>query len=60
MGWVLAGNVAMLGLARSMGFSVKADAGDATVVQVRGDLASVNLNDVFSGCDLSDFRRSDF
>lgn len=37
-GVVLATNVAMLRLARSMGFSVTAEPGDATVARIRRDL----------------------
>jgi acetyltransferase len=39
---VLATNVAMLRLARSMGFSVNADPGDATVRRIRRDLTARN------------------
>ena len=42
VGVVLATNKAMLGLARSMGFSVNAEPGDATVMRIRRDLAAVN------------------
>jgi acetyltransferase len=42
VGVVLATNKAMLRLARSMGFSVNAEPGDATVLRVRRDLAAVN------------------
>jgi RimJ/RimL family protein N-acetyltransferase len=42
VGVVLATNVAMLRLARSMGFSVNAEPGDATVMRIRRDLAAVN------------------
>jgi L-amino acid N-acyltransferase YncA len=42
VGVVLATNEAMLGLARSMGFSVNAEPGDATVLRIRRDLAAVN------------------
>jgi acetyltransferase len=43
VGVVLATNEAMLGLARSMGFSVNAEPGDATVLRIRRDLAAVNV-----------------
>jgi len=42
VGVVLATNVAMLRLARSMAFSVNAEPGDATVRRIRRDLAAVN------------------
>jgi len=42
VGVVLATNEAMLGLARSMGFSVNAEPGDSTVLHIRRDLAAVN------------------
>ena len=42
VGVVLATNVAMLRLARSMGFSVNAEPGDATVRRIRRDLAARN------------------
>jgi acetyltransferase len=42
VGVVLATNEAMLGLARSMGFSVNAEPRDATVMRIRRDLAAVN------------------
>jgi acetyltransferase len=42
VGVVLATNVAMLRLARSMGFSVNAEPGDATVRRIRRDLAAGN------------------
>jgi GNAT superfamily N-acetyltransferase len=42
VGVVLATNVAMLRLARSMGFSVNAEPGDATAMRIRRDLAAVN------------------
>lgn len=42
VGVVLATNVAMLRLARSMGFSVNAERGNATVMRIRRDLAAVN------------------
>jgi GNAT superfamily N-acetyltransferase len=42
VGVVLATNEAMLRLARSMGFSVNAEPGDATVMRIRRDLAAVN------------------
>jgi len=42
VGVVLATNVVMLGLARSTGFSVSAEPGDATVMRIRRDLAAVN------------------
>ena len=41
-GVVLATNVAMLRLARSMGFSVTAEPGDAMVMRIRRDLRTVN------------------
>ena len=41
-GVVLATNKAMLRLARSMGFSVTAEPGDATVMRIRRDLRNVN------------------
>jgi len=40
--FVLATNVAMLRLARSMGFAVNAEPGDATVVRIRRDLRPTN------------------
>jgi len=42
VGVVLATNEAMLRLARSMGFSVNAEPGDATVLRIRRDLVAVN------------------
>ena len=42
VGVVLATNVAMLRLVRSMGFAVTAEPGDATVVRIRRDLRTVN------------------
>src|ERR1700687_5060885 len=42
VGVVLATNVAMLRLIRSMGFAVTAEPGDATVVRIRRDLRTVN------------------
>lgn len=42
IGVVLATNGAMLRLARSMGFSVKAEPGDATAMRIRRNLAAVN------------------
>jgi acetyltransferase len=42
VGVVLATNVAMLRLARSMGFAVTAEPGDATVMRIRRDLRTVN------------------
>jgi acetyltransferase len=42
VGVVLVTNEAMVGLARSMGFSVNAEPGDATVLRIRRDLAAVN------------------
>ena len=42
VGVVLATNEAMLWLARSMGFSVNAEPGDATVLRIRRDLVAVN------------------
>lgn len=42
VGVVLATDVAMLRLARSMGFSVNAEPGDATVMCIRRDLAAGN------------------
>jgi acetyltransferase len=42
VGVVLATNVAMLRLARSMGFSVNTEPRDATVMRIRRDLAAVN------------------
>jgi acetyltransferase len=42
VGVVLATNVAMLRLARSMGFAVSAEPGDATVMRIRRDLRTVN------------------
>jgi len=42
VGVVLATNKAMLRLARSMGFSVTAEPGDATVMRIRRDLRNVN------------------
>ena len=42
VGVVLATNKAMLRLARSMGFSVTAELGDATVMRIRRDLSNVN------------------
>ena len=42
VGVVLATNKAMLRLARSMGFSVTAEPGDATVMRIRRDLSNVN------------------
>ena len=42
VGVVLATNVAMLRLVRSMGFAVTAEPGDATVVRIRRDLRAVN------------------
>ena len=42
VGVVLATNVAMLRLVRSMGFSVSAEPGDATVMRIRRDVAAVN------------------
>jgi acetyltransferase len=42
VGVVLATNEAMLRLARSMGFSVNAEPGDATVMRIRRDLAAGN------------------
>jgi acetyltransferase len=42
VGGVLATNEAMLRLARSMGFSVNAEPGDATVLRIRRDLVAVN------------------
>jgi acetyltransferase len=41
-GVVLAANRAMLRLARSMGFDVTAEPGDATVVRIRRDLRTLN------------------
>jgi len=41
-GVVLATNAAMLRLARSMGFAVNAEPGDATVVRIRRDLRTTN------------------
>ena len=43
VGVVLATNVAMLRLVRSMGFAVTAEPGDATVVRIRRDLRTVNI-----------------
>jgi acetyltransferase len=42
VGVVLATNVAMLRLARSMGFAVTAEPGDATVMRIRRDPRTVN------------------
>jgi acetyltransferase len=42
VGVVLATNVAMLRLARSVGFAVTAEPGDATVMRIRRDLRTVN------------------
>jgi acetyltransferase len=42
VGVVLATNVAMLRLARSMGFAVTAEPGDATVMRITRDLRTVN------------------
>jgi acetyltransferase len=42
VGVVLATNVAMLRLARSFGFAVTAEPGDATVMRIRRDLRTVN------------------
>jgi acetyltransferase len=42
VGVVLATNKAMLRLARSMGFAVSAEPGDATVVRIRRDLRTAN------------------
>ena len=42
VGVVLATNVAMLRLVRSMGFAVTAEPGDATVMRIRRDLRTVN------------------
>jgi acetyltransferase len=42
VGVVLATNMAMLGLARSMGFAVTAEPGDATVRRIKRDLRTVN------------------
>ena len=42
VGVVLATNVAMLRLVRSMGFAVTAEPGDATVVRIRRDLRTMN------------------
>ena len=42
VGVVLATNVAMLRLARSLGFSVTAEPEDATVMRIRRDLQTVN------------------
>jgi len=42
VGVVLASNKAMLRLARSMGFAVTAEPGDATVVHIRLDLRTLN------------------
>ena len=42
VGVVLATNKAMLRLARSMGFAVTAEPGDATVVRIRRDLRILN------------------
>jgi acetyltransferase len=42
VGVVLATNVAMLRLARSMGFAMSAEPGDATVMRIRRDLRTVN------------------
>lgn len=42
VGVVLATNEAMLRLARSMGFSVNAEPGDATVLRIRRDLVAVS------------------
>ena len=42
VGVVLATNKAMLRLARSMGFCVTAELGDATVMRIRRDLSNVN------------------
>jgi acetyltransferase len=42
VGVVLATNVAMLRLARSLGFAVTAEPGDATVMRIRRDLRTVN------------------
>jgi len=42
VGVVLATNKAMLRLARSIGFSVTAEPGDATVMRIRRDLSNVN------------------
>jgi acetyltransferase len=42
VGVVLATNVAMLRLARSMGFAVTAEPGDAAVMRIRRDLRTVN------------------
>ena len=42
VGVVLATNKAMLRLARSMGFAVTAEPGDATVMRIRRDLQTVN------------------
>jgi acetyltransferase len=42
VGIVLASNKAMLRLARSMGFAVTAEPGDATVVRIRQDLRILN------------------
>ena len=41
VGVVLSSNVAMLRLARSMGFAVTAEPGDATVMRIRRDLRTV-------------------
>jgi len=43
VGVVLATNVAMLGLARSMGFVVKPEPGDATVRQISRQLVTVDV-----------------
>jgi acetyltransferase len=42
VGVVLATNKAMLRLARSIGFAVSAEPGDATVIRIRRDLRAVN------------------
>ena len=42
VGLVLATNVAMLRLAHSLGFSLSAEPGDATVVRIRRDLRTMN------------------
>jgi acetyltransferase len=43
VGLVLATNVAMLRLARSMGFAVSAEPGDATVMRIRRDLRTMHV-----------------
>jgi acetyltransferase len=43
VGTVLSTNVAMLRLARAMGFAVTAEPGDATVVRIRRDLDTAHI-----------------